>query len=188
MNPHTRTTTMRNLRTFLLSALLLPFATDAQDLAAVNKPDDELEKLFHEGEKAYNSGSYAKAIGFFDQVIQRDPGHLNAHLQRGFCHSLQFNYELAVADFTAVIEQKGDHLWAYTSRGSAYNKLGRYELAMRDFDTVLTLDPKNQEAYNNRGWARKGLGDMDGACQDWKASKKMGNGEAKIILGNNRCK
>lgn len=59
---------------------------------------------------------------------------------------------------------------------------------MRDFDTVLSIDPKDQEAYNNRGWARKALGDMSGACQDWRTSKKLGNGEARIILENNRCK
>lgn len=174
---------------------LLPFlfallfqAAHAQDLAHANAPNAELEKIFREGEKAYNAGAYAKAIGLFDQVLAVDPDHLNAYLQRGFCHSLQREYELAVADFSAVIERKNDHAWAYTSRGSAYNSLGKPELAMRDFDAVLGLDPRNQEAYNNRGWSKKALGDLPGACQDWKTSKKLGNGEAKIILENNRCK
>jgi tetratricopeptide (TPR) repeat protein len=174
----------------LFAALLLCCATvlNAQDLAQAKAPDDAVEQLYREGEKAYNSGAYAKAIGLFDQVLAKDPEHLNAYLQRGFCHSLQREYELAAADFSAVIERKNDHLWAYTSRGSAYNRLGKHDLAMRDFDTVLGLDPKNQEAFNNRGWAKKSLGDIAGACQDWRTSKKLGNGEAKIILENNRCK
>lgn len=152
------------------------------------KTDPEVEAIFRQGEQAYNSGAYAKAIGLYDEVLKRDPDHLNAYLQRGFCHSLQREYEAAVADFTAVIQRKGDHLWAYTSRGSAYNKLGKYDLAMADFDRVIALDPKNQEAFNNRGWTHKSQGDLDAACADWKASKKMGNAEAKIILTNNRCK
>lgn len=174
----------------LLTALLLGCTTtiNAQDLAQAKAPDADLELLYREGEKAYNSGAYAKAIALFDQVLARDAEHLNAYLQRGFCHSLQREYELAVKDFSAVIDRKNDHLWAYTSRGSAYNRLGMHDLAMRDFDTVLGLDPKNQEAYNNRGWAKKSLGDITGACQDWRTSKKLGNGEARIILENNRCK
>ena len=114
--------------------------------------------------------------------------HLNAFLQRGFCHSLQREYDLAVVDFTSVIQRKPDHLWAYTNRGSAYGKLGKNNLAMADFDKVLQLDPKNEEAYNNRGWIKKAEGDTKGACKDWNTSKKMGNAEAKIILKNNNCR
>ena len=83
---------------------------------------------------------------------------------------------------------KPKHLWAFLSRGSAYNKTEQYKLAISDFTKVLQFDPKNQEAYNNRGWAKKFSGNKDGACIDWKRSKKMGNAEAKIILKNNKCK
>jgi tetratricopeptide (TPR) repeat protein len=172
-------------------ALFAILPLSAQDLAQTGHAsfkDKETEALFHEGEKAYNGGAYVKAIGLFTQVIERDKDNLNAYLQRGFCHSLVSQYEEAVRDFSAVIERKGDHRWAYTSRGSAYNKLNKYDLALRDFDTAISMDPKNPEAFQNRGWAKKGLGDAAGACKDWRMSKKLGNGEAKIILENNRCR
>jgi tetratricopeptide (TPR) repeat protein len=165
----------------IASGLLLGTVANAQDLAQV-APDQTVERTFREGEHAY------KTIDLFTEVIERDGEHLNAYLQRGFCYSLKKNYEAAVTDFTSVVERKADHTWAYTSRGSAYNKLGKFDLAMADFDTVLGLDPKNEEAYNNRGWSKKSTGDLEGACKDWKSSKKMGNGEAAIILKNNRCK
>ena len=171
----------------LLPAVLCLHGAIAQDLAQA-RPDGEAERLFREGEKAYGSGGYDRAIELFTQVLKRDGDHLNAFLQRGFCHSLQRNYSAAVHDFTAVIQRKPDHLWAYTSRGSAYNKLGKPDLAMRDFDTVIGLDPKNEEAYNNRGWTHKAQGDLAAACSDWKTSRKLGNAEARIILENNRCK
>jgi Flp pilus assembly protein TadD len=66
--------------------------------------------------------------------------------------------------------------------------LKKYDLAVTDFDKALEIDPTNQEAYNNRGWAKLGMDDKKGACKDWKKSKKLGNGEAKIILENNHCK
>lgn len=168
-------------------AVLCLHGLNAQDVAQAI-PDNETEQLFRDGEKAYNSGGYAKAIDLYSQVLARDPENVNAYLQRGFCHNLQRDYEAAAQDFTEVIARKGDHLWAYTSRGSAYNRLGKFDLALRDFDTVIGLDPKNEEAYNNRGWTHKSLNDVPGACKDWKTSKKLGNAEAKIILENNRCK
>jgi hypothetical protein len=32
------------------------------------------------------------------------------------------------------------------------------------------------------------MGDMPAACKAWRTSQRVGNGEAKIILNNNRCK
>jgi len=157
------------------------------DLALV-PPDQETERLFHEGEKAARSGDAAKAIGFYDRGLERDPNHLNAWLQRGASHIRLKDYATAVNDFTEVIERKSDHQWAFTSRGCAYLKLGRNDEALRDLDTAIELDPKDQEAWNNRGWAYKAMGRMDTACRDWKTSKKMGNAEARIILENNHCK
>ncbi|MBV6404730.1 MAG: hypothetical protein GFGODING_01488 [Flavobacteriales bacterium] len=181
--------TMNRPTLTLALAIALGHAAQAQDLAVAGAPDaGTAQALFNEGEKAYQRGAYDEAIALFSRVLQQDGDHLNAYLQRGFCHSLTKRYEAAVADFSAVIARKPDHLWAYTSRGSAYNKLKQYDKAMRDFDQVLTLDPRNEEAYNNRGWARKGAGDPAGACKDWRASQRMGNAEARIILSNNRCK
>ena len=178
---------MRSLP-LLLTAVLAPLCSSAQDLVQAAPAAPEVETLFKEGQEAYQRGSIARAVVLYTEVLKKDPDHLNAHLQRGFCHTMLKAYGPAIEDFTAVIEQKDDHLWAYTSRGSAYAKIGRHDLAMRDFDRVLQLDPKNEEAYNNRGWSKKATGDIKGACADWKTSKRMGNAEARIILDNNRCK
>ena len=177
------------MRTPALSfvAFFLCTTGTAQYLADSTSPN-EVTTWYEEGERAYRAGDHARAISLFTRVIDNDHGHLNAHLQRGFCHSLLKQYDKAVVDFSAVIATKEDHTWAYTSRGSAYSKLGQHDLAIADFNKVLSLDPKNEEAYNNRGWARKATGDQAGACKDWNTSKRMGNAEAKTILTNNRCK
>lgn len=176
------------MRTTLLSiAFLVAAASNAQYLAD-NTGADPIGDLYKAGEKAYRNGDHRTAILLFTQVIEHDADHINAYLQLGFCHTLVKDYEKAIADFTAVIDRKPDHAWAYISRGSAYAKLEQHQLAMADFDRVLALDPKNEEAYNNRGWSRKATGDVAGACKDWKTSQRMGNGEARIILTNNRCK
>ena len=172
---------------FFLFLVLVQFGIQAQDLADAGPPTTA-EELFSAGEKAYRAGDRESAIRYYDRVLEVDPAHLNALLQRGFCHTLQKEYAKAVTDFTGVIAQKKDHTWAYTSRGSAYAKQDKHDLAIADFNKVLQLDPKNEEAFNNRGWSRKATGDMKGACKDWCSSKQMGNAEAKIILKNNRCR
>lgn len=162
----------------LFTALLINTIVFAQDA----------DRSFNAGENMYNAGDYAKAIEHYTEAINTKPDFLNAYLRRAFCYSANKQYDEAIADFTKIIELKPDHIWALNSRGSAYNKKEKYDLAMKDFNKVLALDPNNQEAYNNRGWAKKFTGDKTGACNDWKKSKKLGNSEAKIILGNNECK
>ncbi|HEX2617440.1 MAG TPA: tetratricopeptide repeat protein, partial [Flavobacteriales bacterium] len=96
------------------ASLLMVLATWCATLSAraqtasTKTADPAIDDLFHQGEVAYNSGAYAKAIGLFDQVLAKDPEHLNAYLQRGFCHGLQHEYEAAVVDFSAVIQRKSD--------------------------------------------------------------------------------
>ncbi|HAP68687.1 MAG TPA: hypothetical protein DCR04_03000 [Flavobacteriales bacterium] len=146
------------------------------------------EEIFTQAESQFASGEYAMASALYTKVITAETENLNAFLRRGFCYSVEKQYDKAIADFTHVIEQHANHPFAYISRGSAYNKIEDYQSALIDFDKALLLDPKNQEAYNNRGWAKTGLGLPQEACADWKKSKKLGNQEAKLILKNNHCK
>ncbi len=166
------------LLTFLLSNLLTSYSQD-------------IEGMFKQGEQKKMAGDYHTAIGFYTKVLNSQPDHLNALLQRAFCHSIEKNYQGAIDDYTKVIAAHPEHIWAYISRGSANNKLNKFAVALPDFDKALSLNPENeeaQEALNNRGWAKQGLNDHDGACKDWNESKKKGNEEAKIILKNTHCK
>ncbi|MBK7382861.1 MAG: tetratricopeptide repeat protein [Flavobacteriales bacterium] len=171
----------------LFLAFLITAHLSAQYLVdnAAPKPADE---FYRAGEKAQRSGDHRTAVVLYGQVLELEAEHINALLQRGFCHSMLKEYEMAITDLTAAIALKPENAWAYTSRGSAFAKLGQHDKAIADFDRVIQLDPKNEEAYNNRGWSRKALGDTDGACADWRTSQRMGNAEARIILKNNHCK
>lgn len=170
-----------------VAAILAWTPTMAQEDLTAATPAD-IEAVFQAGERAYRTGDHLAAITLYSQVLDRDPDHKNAYLQRGFCHSLVKSYDAAVADFSAVLEREPGHKWAYISRGGAYTRTGQPALALKDLDAALAIDPKDQEAHNNRGWAHKALGDMEAACNDWRTSQRLGNGEAKIILSNNRCK
>jgi len=146
------------------------------------------EAYFKKGEIKFNTGQYKAAIVLYSYAVKADSNHLNAWYRKGFAHGMLKEYDKAYADYTKVIEKNDTNTWAFISRGSALNKLKRFDEALNDFNRALEIDPTNQEAFNNRGWAKMGLNDKSGACKDWKSSKKLGNGEAKIILKNNHCK
>lgn len=140
-----------------------------------------------QGQKLLRDGDYSNALEEFNTAIQIDPDEMAAYIQRAFTYSVLKDYESAISDYSHVLELNPKLISAYLSRGSALNKLKRFDEALQDFSKVIELDPENSEAFNNRGWAKKGMGDKEGACKDWKTSKKMGNAEAKIILKNNQC-
>lgn len=146
------------------------------------------EQSYKAGEAKIRQGDYIAAIDELSKAIKTDPQHWNAYLKRAFCYGLTDQYEKAVEDYTITIDADPKVIYSYQSRGSAHLKLGHYEQALSDFNKVLEIDPKNQEAYNNRGFVKKSMGDLDGACKDWYKSKKMGNGEAIIIIKNNNCR
>ncbi len=165
---------------FLFTAVIFTFSAFSQK--------EEAQAFLKKAQTKIDIGDYAAAITELNKAVEKDPANLNIYLKRAFCYGATTNFQGAVDDYSKVIELKPDLESAYVSRGSAKNKLKKYTEAVMDFDKALQLKPDDFDAYNNRGWAKKGMGDDDGACKDWRYSKKKGNGEAKIILENNRCK
>ncbi len=148
----------------------------------------EVEKYFEKGVKLINEQKFEEATQELSKALDSDPSHVNSRIKRAFAYSMMQNYDAAIEDYGMVLAERPELHNVYNSRGSAYMKNKQYYNAIKDFDKVIELDEKNSEAFNNRGFCKKHTGDSDGACQDWKTSKKMGNQEAKIILKNNRCK
>jgi tetratricopeptide (TPR) repeat protein len=171
---------MADPRKLLLYVLLLLFSTE---LAA-----QKMGPNFKKAELKFKIEDYTGAIEYYTKELSDNPQNLNAYYRRGFSYGILGNHKAAARDYSIIIRKDPEYVWAYISRGSAKNQLKQFDQALSDFDKAIEIEPKNQEAYNNRGWAKYGLGDKKGACKDWKYSKKMGNGEAKIILSNTHCK
>lgn len=156
----------------------------------IAQPSDpkKSKEYFNKGQQLFAHVKYKEAIEAYTLAIMEDSSNTNAWIRRGFTKGMIKDFSGEMADYTKVIEMDRQHKWAYISRGSALNRLGDYTNAINDFNKALLIDPKEPEAYNNRGFAKKMSGDKEGACNDWNISKKLGNGEAKIILKNNHCR
>lgn len=155
---------------------------------AFHASGQSIDDLMRSGESKLKTRNYEEAIKDFNALLSKDSTFINAYIKRAFAYSMINNYEAVVKDYTKVLSSIPNEYNIMQSRGSALNKLGHYDEALRDFNTIIENDPKNAEAFQNRGWTKKFMGDMKGACEDWHKSKKLGNEEAKIILGNNKCR
>ncbi len=156
-------------------------------VASTSYHAQDAESLVKKGKRANYNNKLEEAILLFNQALELNAEFSDAYSGRAFAYYLKGDNEQAISDYSKVIELDPTNADIYISRGSSYNDTQKFSLALSDFSKAIELEPKNARAYNNRGWAKKGLGDKNGACKDWKKSKKLGNAEAKIILKNNQC-
>ena len=168
--------------------ILTVFAFTVLSLSVSAQAVKTADEWFSKARGEFNMGNYEIAINCYNVVLEAEPTNWDALYQRGYSYLMNRKYQLAINDITEVLKHRENDEWAYISRGSAYNKLQKYSEALQDFNKAINLNASNAFAYNNRGWSKKFLGDKNGACNDWHVSKRLGNGEAKIIIYNNHCK
>lgn len=78
----------------------------------------------------------------YSQVVNIDPGNLNALHNRGICLQRLNKYELAVEDFTKIIETDKTNPSAFFNRGCCYDSLGLIDQAIEDYSFALGLENK----------------------------------------------
>jgi tetratricopeptide (TPR) repeat protein len=99
-------------------------------------------------------------------LIQKDPRHAAAYVNRGSAYVDKGEYERAIADLTTAIEIDPKIAPAYYNRGQAYNKKGEYERAIADFTSAIEIDPKDAETYYSRGLGYYFVHHYDSAIAD----------------------
>ena len=111
--------------------------------------------FFSLGSLSQQQGDFAKAIHYFDKVIELKGG---------------FEVGLDPTDPASDHEKKVSVsllCWAFHHRGVAKKHLGNYTEAVADYDESLKLNPQYSRAYHNRGVAKSALKDHRGAIADF---------------------
>lgn len=96
-------------------------------------------------------GAYARAIAYYDRVLQRHPGRTAGYLQRAIAYIHQQEYERAFTDINQVLQFQPDNGDAYRIRGMIWYSRGEDERAMADYAQALQLNPNDVLAHNNQG-------------------------------------
>ncbi|MAE82712.1 MAG: hypothetical protein CMB80_08260 [Flammeovirgaceae bacterium] len=82
---------------FMCLVWSIPFLTIGQDLSK--------SLVYREGDKLFESGQYVKAMRFYKDVLDQEPGHLGALFQMGECYRLTFDYESALYYYEKVSKE-----------------------------------------------------------------------------------
>ncbi|BCX09155.1 MAG: hypothetical protein KatS3mg066_3014 [Fischerella sp.] len=83
-----------------------------------------------------NKGNQQKVIQNYNRVISKNPGNINAYINRGIAYYRQGKYDQAITNYTQAIGiSKNIH--AYINRGIAYHRQGKYDLAIADYNQAF---------------------------------------------------
>ncbi|WP_245329552.1 tetratricopeptide repeat protein [Bradyrhizobium canariense] len=103
------------------------------------------------------------AIADYNQIIERDPGNLNARIARASAFIQKRQPEAALSDYAKAIELDPKSTYAYIGRAHVYSARRDFVRAIADYDQALVIHPDNVIAYVERGLAYIRKGDPDRA-------------------------
>lgn len=111
---------------------------------------DNTEILFQMGLSKYLQENYEQALSYFNQALQLDPEHVNAHLYIGLIGVKIAEYWY-LDHLQFVLARQPDNIMVLMARGNLYRSKGDYELSINDYLRVLQIDPRNWKAYYELG-------------------------------------
>jgi hypothetical protein len=136
--------------------LAIPIALFAQPNPTIRA--FEAEKQFQRGKQFFDNGDVRSAVQIFDQVIQLDPEHPDAHELRGEAHYALGSYDLALADYREAALRQPTNAELRNSMGVTAAQLNMYRAAIGYFQEALQIDPNHIAANDNLVLAQQRAG------------------------------
>jgi len=116
-----------------------------------------------QAEGASANREYDDALKKLGEVIDEDPGIMEARQVRGHIYMELDRYEEAVGECRAALEIDPEYSAAIFTMAQAYRKLKKFEEAAAGFWRLIQLDPKDPKPYMNLGEISIDVGDFDAA-------------------------
>lgn len=103
-------------------------------------------------------GRIAKAIGYFDRLVELQPGNAIAYVDRANCLSDVGRLQKAVADFERAIELQPGNAAAHGNCASVLYQMRRLGRALERADAAIALRPNWYHPHFTRANALKDMG------------------------------
>jgi tetratricopeptide (TPR) repeat protein len=120
-----------------------------------------------DGKTQYGLANFEKAMAYFSQALDLDPGNAGALFERGRTFISLGLFEEAVAEFDVLIAVETDNPTAFFNRALAYENLDNFAAAVADYTSSITLDPANLDAYSRRARGFAKLMQYEAAVADY---------------------
>ena len=139
--------------------------------------EDDTDTFLKKGLDFIKTKNYEEAISSFDIVLEIDPNHLEALINKAKTLVNLGKSEQALSYYDRVLEIDPQHVEALSLKGDELVKLGKSEQALSyyervleidphhidalevpTFDKILEIDPNHLDALNNKGSSEVSLG------------------------------
>jgi len=128
----------------------------------INKRTPQLaEALCRKGFKFSIQGEFKKALNYYQDAVERNPGDVVAWNGLGSCYDGLDRPEEAIAAFQQAIQADPENAGAYFTLAQYYRKLGRFEEAIQSYKLATEADPDHAPSFFDLGTIYNKLEDFE---------------------------
>ncbi|MFP4497185.1 MAG: protein kinase domain-containing protein [Vulcanimicrobiota bacterium] len=128
----------------------------------------EARKLFNKGMMKLKKKEYSESVGFFNEVITREPDNYFARVNRGIAFKKEGKFALAISDFKEALGLRPDIPDLNFYLGSALVANLEFDQAKQIFQKLIKLDPGDFRGYYQLGKIYKEENSFDRALEMFK--------------------
>lgn len=129
----------------------------------------------------FSMGENARAIPFFNRIIEFNIQDVVAYINRSACYYNLRKYQEALKDAEWALQLDPNHYLAWFSRANAYSDLNQEEQALKDYERCIELKPDFGVAYFNRGVVYHNLKKHELALIDYTKAIELGYQDARVF-------
>lgn len=111
--------------------------TGSPDLS--NEQRAEIQALFNKNVRMFDKGDWLEVVGLSNQILELDPMHIPAHINRSIAYTELGSFDLAIDDANTVIAMDKNNAVSYNNRGYAYERAGQVDQAISDYEFACRL-------------------------------------------------
>lgn len=151
--------------------------------AAVSEGDEYLLKA---ASFYHMRGMSDKALGIFDQILERTPTKMAALNNKGVVMDAGGKYEKALQCFDKALESVPENVHLLSNKGITLYKYERYQQALECFDAALKIDSGYVNALTFKAHALYRLGKNSEALDLYNRVIRLDNNNAEALY-NKAC-
>jgi tetratricopeptide (TPR) repeat protein len=134
---------------------------------------DEAEDWYQTGCQREDEGDADGAIAAYKRALQRDPEHVDAHINAGRLLHERRETAQAVRHYQRALALRGDDAIAAFNLGVALEDQERHDEVIAAYQLAVQCDPRAADAHYNLAGLYERLGDRAAAIRHLRAYKQL---------------
>jgi len=126
------------------------------------------------------SGNYPQALGLFDDILEVEPGNVNALIGKAVAYRRSGKASEALNCLDMVLNYQPTNASALLNRGTLLTERGDLDGALEAFDKLVAISPQDEEAWVAQADLLVKLGRDDDALRGYAEALRLNPGDEEI--------